>query len=553
MLYVKQIINKNNNKYKKKMKTLTKITVMLMCLCITNILFGQSDSVTNDWNTFTKSGNYVIDLKATPTGIYLLEKEIVQVPYIQNADTLYGTKDSCTYLKKLSLSGNLIWSMTYARAELSYNGTVGNPFRIEVVSDGIILLCTWGTAKHSFSGQLIASTLFPQRVFDPFGFEGSGSGPDYAFVHRLNAAERSVIEYNLDTLCVLGHVTYCNSAGCFDSAYSITLMDPFGNIIGERKINRNVAMGVVYEEVEKVFYFCYIKDSIYIEKIDLKSPLIQKVFSAPLWGIDKDIRCFYKTNSGFAIISAYADTATSFIRLVSLFPGQQTPLSTSIYYQQNANLIYCLDEFISCQRKQDVFYIAAEDGQLLKWSIGANANSNTLQTKNPFLPGEKTYGSPRILSLGQKLIFVTNDSSKSSVIRIFDQNLIELTKDTLLGYAIGQFDLSCIDSSSFVFSGWRSQSTPAIVSCWTLIQQITTRISEEKVLDINVYPNPTHDYIYIENLPQKYHIFLTDITGHSIPVKESNGVIDVRNLSKGIYCVSLIGEHNTINKKIIIN
>ena len=60
-----------------------------------------------------------------------------------------------------------------------------------------------------------------------------------------------------------------------------------------------------------------------------------------------------------------------------------------------------------------------------------------------------------------------------------------------------------------------------------------------------IYPNPTSDFIFIENIePQSVTIYSLD--GKMIKTVENANVIDVRDLNKGIYLINIDGAVNKI-------
>ena len=79
----------------------------------------------------------------------------------------------------------------------------------------------------------------------------------------------------------------------------------------------------------------------------------------------------------------------------------------------------------------------------------------------------------------------------------------------------------------------------------------------ESVLDINIYPNPTSDRFLI-SLPYSDSVIklnLIDIHGKTLKYVESNEgleVIDVTDLSSGIYIVQAIIADKIITKKVQI-
>ena len=57
---------------------------------------------------------------------------------------------------------------------------------------------------------------------------------------------------------------------------------------------------------------------------------------------------------------------------------------------------------------------------------------------------------------------------------------------------------------------------------------------------IHIYPNPTSDFIYIENIePQSVNIYSLD--GKLVKTVEDTNVIDVRNLENGVYLINIDG------------
>ena len=65
-------------------------------------------------------------------------------------------------------------------------------------------------------------------------------------------------------------------------------------------------------------------------------------------------------------------------------------------------------------------------------------------------------------------------------------------------------------------------------------------ISEISNNSIQIYPNPTSDYIYIENIePQSVSIYSLD--GRLIKTVENVNIIDIRDLDKGMYLINING------------
>ena len=74
-----------------------------------------------------------------------------------------------------------------------------------------------------------------------------------------------------------------------------------------------------------------------------------------------------------------------------------------------------------------------------------------------------------------------------------------------------------------------------------------TGIIETNLPTVQIYPNPTSDYIYIENIePQSVSIYSLD--GKLVKKVENANVIDVRDLNEGMYLINIDG----IMKRIIV-
>lgn len=72
-------------------------------------------------------------------------------------------------------------------------------------------------------------------------------------------------------------------------------------------------------------------------------------------------------------------------------------------------------------------------------------------------------------------------------------------------------------------------------------------INELENTEISIYPNPTSDFIYIENIePQLVTIYSID--GKLVKTVENANVIDIRNLNKGVYLINIGG----IIKKVTV-
>lgn len=72
--------------------------------------------------------------------------------------------------------------------------------------------------------------------------------------------------------------------------------------------------------------------------------------------------------------------------------------------------------------------------------------------------------------------------------------------------------------------------------------------------EMKIYPNPTKDYLFIDNLPQKSTISVLDITlkeEASFVVNEEQSNIDVSVLPQGVYFLKILSNNNIYTQKII--
>ncbi len=67
---------------------------------------------------------------------------------------------------------------------------------------------------------------------------------------------------------------------------------------------------------------------------------------------------------------------------------------------------------------------------------------------------------------------------------------------------------------------------------------------------VSVYPNPTSDFLDIQNVKDLQKVRVFDMTGKKV-IETSSTNIDVKGLSKGQYIVNIYSENEVISKKFI--
>ena len=69
---------------------------------------------------------------------------------------------------------------------------------------------------------------------------------------------------------------------------------------------------------------------------------------------------------------------------------------------------------------------------------------------------------------------------------------------------------------------------------------------------LNIYPNPTSNQLRIDTELKPSEITIIDITGKTImTTKQNTNIINVVDLSKGIYFIQLITEEGTVTEKFV--
>lgn len=74
--------------------------------------------------------------------------------------------------------------------------------------------------------------------------------------------------------------------------------------------------------------------------------------------------------------------------------------------------------------------------------------------------------------------------------------------------------------------------------------------------EINIYPNPSTGFIYIDGLAQNSQVIIKDILGQVVfhnYLSEQKTTIDLNSRKNGVYIIEVVSETETISKKIIVN
>jgi alpha-tubulin suppressor-like RCC1 family protein len=103
-------------------------------------------------------------------------------------------------------------------------------------------------------------------------------------------------------------------------------------------------------------------------------------------------------------------------------------------------------------------------------------------------------------------------------------------------------------TSSITYNTPQIFSSIDLTSCTLLSQNEITN-----TIGIYIYPNPTKDYIYVENSLNIITYSIIDLTGKIIISKPFTEQIDTRELANGMYLLELISGEKIYYKKIVKN
>ena len=104
--------------------------------------------------------------------------------------------------------------------------------------------------------------------------------------------------------------------------------------------------------------------------------------------------------------------------------------------------------------------------------------------------------------------------------------------------------------------GTGPNTNPSVVYSFIANLNTTLSVTEEQIIKIRLYPNPTEDFIKIQSAENIKSIYIYNITGQII--KKLEGLnskdikIDVKNFTKGLYFFKFSSNKGTMVKRVII-
>jgi len=79
---------------------------------------------------------------------------------------------------------------------------------------------------------------------------------------------------------------------------------------------------------------------------------------------------------------------------------------------------------------------------------------------------------------------------------------------------------------------------------------------QNKIMRQNVYPNPTSDFVFLDNINDVKNITLINSQGQkleNIPLNYSNNTIDLSKINNGVYFLNITSSERTVIQKIIVD
>lgn len=94
-------------------------------------------------------------------------------------------------------------------------------------------------------------------------------------------------------------------------------------------------------------------------------------------------------------------------------------------------------------------------------------------------------------------------------------------------------------------------NTPAYFAIDDVSYEITTKVLEQDLISINVYPNPVTDILNIQG--ENGYLTLTDANGNKVSSKIHNNssIIDMSNFAQGVYFLKLDTDSGSVIRKIV--
>lgn len=108
------------------------------------------------------------------------------------------------------------------------------------------------------------------------------------------------------------------------------------------------------------------------------------------------------------------------------------------------------------------------------------------------------------------------------------------------------FSLSSSDTGQY------GMNTPAYFCFDNIVYNIVNSINSNELVNLNIFPNPTTDYLFFNQNVSKVELF--SLSGQKLMEKTGNiSQLNISNISKGQYILSVTNTNSTIKRFIIKN
>ena len=133
----------------------------------------------------------------------------------------------------------------------------------------------------------------------------------------------------------------------------------------------------------------------------------------------------------------------------------------------------------------------------------------------------------------------------------FDQRTIKMyVNNSLVNTLEIAPEINSIHEVDFEFDNYE---TGYILDNFKFIDLVNLGVSDQNSKAFSFYPNPSQDFIYLENTKDVNKIEILDYTGKSIKSFNNSSKIDIRDLAKGIYLLKIESGSKSNVQKFIKN
>ena len=243
---------------------------------------------------------------------------------------------------------------------------------------------------------------------------------------------------------------------------------------------------------------------------------------------------------------------------------------TSLNISQNTALtdLACVDNQLTSldlSNNAALTYLELQTNQLTSLDVSQNTNLTFLNCINNQLTSLDVSNNTALTYLTCRFNQLTSlDVSQNNVLTALDcinNQLINLdvrngnNTNFNIFYSTFNSDLICIFVDD---ADWSATN-------WTNIDPTSTFVNDEAecdtlslgdnslVLDVNIYPNPTTNYLFIEGNKNPLAISIYNLLGAEVISESNTHKIDVSELSKGVYIINVSDGVSQTNKKFIKN